>query len=81
MNLIFNSNLSDIIGDKDGLIYKLKEDMQYFRNLTSGTEDKPSILIIGFNTFRAVRILNAVFNDKKNIDHTALLIEEFLNSK
>ena len=32
-------------------------------------------------TFRAVRILNAVFNDKKNINHTALLIEEFLNSK
>ena len=33
------------------------------------------------SVFRAVRILNAVFNDKKNINHTALLIEEFLNSK
>ena len=31
--------------------------------------------------FRAVRILNAVFNDKKNIDHIALLIEEFLVTK
>jgi len=58
MNLIFNSDLSDTIGLYDQLtnqtspiIYKFKEDMQYFKKLTSGTSDKPSVLICGYNTF------------------------------
>ena len=52
MNIIFNSNLSDVIATKtNSLLYKFKEDMLYFKNLTSGTEDKSSVLIVGYNTF------------------------------
>ena len=58
MNLIFNSNLSNMIGLYDystkkssPIVYKFKEDMQYFKKLTSGTLEKPSVLICGFNTY------------------------------
>ena len=64
MNIIFNSNLSNTIGSQsDGLLYKLKEDLQLFRKLTSGSEEKPSVLITGFNTLITLNIDNGSIAD------------------
>ena len=52
MNIIFNSNLTDTIATTTcNLLYKFDEDMKYFKDLTSGHLEKPSVLIVGFNTF------------------------------
>jgi len=52
MNIIFNSNLTDTIATNSvNLLYKFKEDMKYFKDLTSGSLNKLSVLIVGYNTF------------------------------
>jgi len=51
MNLIYNSDLNGVISDDNKLLFNISEDMQHFKNKTKGTQDKPSILIVGYNTY------------------------------
>jgi hypothetical protein len=73
--------------EESGYIYCLSNESYKDTYKIGFTKNDPLARMVQLNTtgllypFRAVRILNAVFNDKKNINHTALLIEEFLNSK
>ena len=51
MNIIYNSDLNGVISDDNKLLFNISEDMQHFKNKTKGTQDKPSILIVGYNTY------------------------------
>jgi dihydrofolate reductase len=57
MNAIYCSSLNHCIGKIDGgLIYKIKEDMKFFVECTKGTVEKPSVLIVGYKTYKELPI-------------------------
>jgi thymidylate synthase len=55
MNLIYNSNLKNVIGNKSGLLYNISEDMKFFTQITN-ISDKKNILIVGRKTFETLPI-------------------------
>jgi len=59
MNLIFCSDINGAIGfffnNSYFLCCDFKSDMQNFKTLTSGSNDYPSILIVGYNTYETIK--------------------------
>ena len=51
MNIIYNSDKNGVISANNKLLFNITEDLQYFKEKTSGTEERPSVLIVGYNTY------------------------------
>lgn len=69
MNLIICTNLNNVIGDNNALIYNIKQDMKHFTEIT-----KKSTVIMGYNTFKSINSkplknrTNIVISNKQCID-------------
>ena len=69
IKLIFCSDLAGNIGKDNDLLFKYKEDMQFFRNTTLG-----STMLMGYKTYESLdsqplpKRLNLVLTRKKNVE-------------
>jgi thymidylate synthase len=82
MNIIYNSDKNGVISANNKLLFNITEDLQYFKEKTSGTEERPSVLIVGYNTYmllptdkitRDYRSLWVLTNKNININKSASL--------
>ena len=65
LNLILNKTKNNVIGIDNKLLFKIKDDLLFFKNITSSTDDKKNIIIMGFNTW--VSIPNKPLENRINI--------------
>ena len=48
LNIIFNRDKTDNIGINGELVYHIKEDLQWFKSITSG-----GVVVMGYNTWES----------------------------
>ena len=51
LNLIFNRNQQNIIGINDDLLFKIPNDLHWFKKHTNSDENRINIVIMGLNTW------------------------------
>lgn len=75
LNLILNKTENNVIGINNKLLFKIKDDLLFFKNITSSTDDKKNIVIMGYNTWTSIkdkplknRINIILTKDKKKIN-------------
>ncbi len=75
LNLILNKTENNVIGINNKLLFKIKDDLLFFKNITSSTDDKKNIIIMGYNTWISIqdkplknRINIILTKDKKKIN-------------
>ena len=59
INLIYNRTTDNVIGVNNELVFHIKEDMKYFKEITTG-----HIVVMGYNTWKS---LNQPLKDRYNI--------------
>ena len=65
VNIILSKTFNNVIGIDNNLIYRIKDDLLFFKNITSNTDDKRNVVIMGFNTW--ISIPNRPLKDRINI--------------
>ena len=77
LNLILSRSKNNIIGVNNKLLFKIKDDLLFFKNITSSTDEKKNIIIMGNNTWNSIpnnrkplenRINIILTNDKNKIE-------------
>jgi thymidylate synthase len=65
MNSIYCCDKYGVIGNEqtNDLVFRIKADMQRFKQLTANNGDKKSVLIVGHNTFKSLN--NNLFKDRQ----------------
>ena len=53
INIIL-SKYNNIIGINNDLLCKIKEDMEYFKSVTTNTDKKENVVIMGYNTWKSI---------------------------
>tara|TARA_Y100001958_G_scaffold156844_1_gene150444 strand:+ start:801 stop:2240 length:1440 start_codon:yes stop_codon:yes gene_type:complete len=53
INIIL-SRYNNIIGINNDLLCKIKEDMEYFKSITTNTDNKENVVIMGYNTWKSI---------------------------
>ena len=55
LNLILSKTNHNIIGYKNQLLIKIKEDLQYFSKITTySPNEKENIIVMGYNTYQSI---------------------------
>ena len=54
VNVIYCSNTKNVIGTNNQLQYKIKEDLLYFKDITSTTNNLLNYVVMGYNTWLSI---------------------------
>ena len=68
LNLILSRSKNNIIGVNNKLLFKIKDDLLFFKNITSSTDEKKNIIIMGNNTW------NSIPNNRKPLENRINII-------
>ena len=66
INIIL-SRYNNIIGINNDLLCKIKDDMEYFKSVTTETNDKKNVIIMGYNTWESIPTKFKPLVDRINI--------------
>ena len=68
LNIIVNTGYNNIIGINNDLFIKCKEDLNYFKKITSETyTDKKNIVVMGYNTWCSIPEKNKPLQNRLNV--------------
>ena len=67
INIILSKTNNNIIGVNNKLLFRIKDDLLFFKNITSSTDDKQNIVIMGYNTWDSIPNQNRPLKDRINI--------------
>ena len=69
LNLIYCKNILNQIGLENDLLYEIKEDMKYFKKITSYEyiKNHKNIVIMGYNTWKSIPDEYKPLKDRINI--------------